>query len=309
MGIKDKTRKLFMLFTNPDYRFSFLFHRGFYKSMPDDEIVKRLWKYRMHTDLDLNNPQTFNEKLQWLKLHDHKPEYHIMADKYRVRKYIADTIGEEYLIPLIGVWDSPDDIDFDSMPSQFVLKCNHNSGLGMCICKDKSMLDIKNVKRELRKGLAEDFYYHSREWPYKDIPRKIIAEKYMTDESGTELKDYKVLCFGGVPKLIELHTGRFTDTHYQDFYNADWEKLAMNQLGEMSSPNLAPKPSCLDEMLKLSAVLSKNIPHVRVDWYIVNGKLYFGELTFFDASGFDPFNDIKDDYLLGSWIDLAGVKS
>ena len=161
------------------------------QSLNDEEYLKKAFKLNMGKELNLDNPQTFNEKLQWLKLHDRKSEYTIMVDKYLARDYIAKTIGEEYLIPLLGVWDSPDEIDFDALPDQFVLKCNHNSGLGMCICKDKSKLDIEKVKKELQKGLNENYYLHRREWPYKDVPRKIIAEKYMVDESGTELKDYK----------------------------------------------------------------------------------------------------------------------
>ena len=150
-----------------------------------------MYKASTGKELNLIQPETFNEKLQWLKLHDRKPEYTIMVDKYRVREYIAKTIGEQYLIPLLGVWDSPEEIDFEALPDQFVLKCNHNSGLGMCICKDKSKLNIEKVRRELKKGLADDYYSFTREWPYKDVPRKIICEKYMTD-SGDQLSDYKV---------------------------------------------------------------------------------------------------------------------
>ena len=159
------------------------------QSLNDEEFLRKAFKLNTGDELNLANPQTFNEKLQWLKLYDRKSEYTVMVDKYLVRDYIAKEIGEEYLIPLIGVWDSPDDIDFDALPNQFALKCNHNSGVGMCICKDKSKLDIAKVKAELAKGLKQDYYLCHREWPYKDVPRKIIAEKYMVDESGTDLKD------------------------------------------------------------------------------------------------------------------------
>ena len=258
----------------------------------------------MGTPLHLDAPQTFNEKLQWLKLYDRKPEYTMMVDKYRVREYIAQKIGAEYLIPLLGVWDSPDEIDFAALPEQFVLKCNHNSGLGMCICKDKSTLDLRKVRRELRKGLRQDYYLPGREWPYKDVPRKIIAEKYMVDtDGGDELSDYKVLCFNGVPKLIEVHKGRFGNQHTQDFYDANWDKTAFNQPDMPTSDEVMVKPVFMDEMLALSQVLSQGIPHVRVDWYYANHRLFFGELTFFDGSGFDPF-DGEQDLEIGSWLAL-----
>ena len=148
---------------------------GLYNSMPDRDYLERKFEALMGTPLHLDAPQTFNEKLQWLKLYDRKPEYTMMVDKYRVREYIAQKIGAEYLIPLLGVWDSPDEIDFAALPEQFVLKCNHNSGLGMCICKDKSTLNLRRVRRDLQKGLRQDYYLPGREWPYKDVPRKIIA--------------------------------------------------------------------------------------------------------------------------------------
>lgn len=284
-----------------------------FKLIPDKKYLKIMYEFYMNEKLDLRNPKTFNEKLQWLKLYDRKPEYTIMVDKYKVRDYIKEKIGEEYLIPLIGVWDNPDDIDFKALPNQFVLKCNHNSGLGMYICKDKSKLtpkDIETIQKNLAKGLAQDYYFLGREWPYKDVPRKIICEKYMEDKrtsescdcNAGELSDYKVLCFDGEPKLIELHHGRFTGHHTQDFYDVNWNRTKINQVGEESAPEVAQKPTCFDEMLRLSRILSEGIPHVRVDWYIVDGKLYFSELTFYDASGFDPFQDKADGLMLGSWI-------
>lgn len=285
-----------------DYRFLINAGFGLYNHMPDEEYLKRKFKACMGKELNLENPQTFNEKLQWLKLYDRKPEYTMMVDKVKVRDYIAETIGEEYLIPLLGVWEDPEDIDFDALPNQFVLKCNHNSGLGMCICKDKTQLDIPKVKRELKKGLAQDYYLTGREWPYKDVPRRIIAEKYMVDESGTELKDYKVMCFGGEPKLIQIHRGRF-GSHTQDFYDANWNKLDIEQ-GCVQSDIVLEAPSFLDKMLELSAALSKNMIQLRVDWYYVEGSLYFGESTFFDGSGFEKFTQEEWDNTLGSWIEL-----
>ena len=278
-----------------------------FKFIPDHLYLSIMYRFYLGTKLNLKNPKTFNEKLQWLKLFNRKNEYTIMVDKYRVRKYVANKIGSEYLIPLIGVWENVEEINFVTLPNQFVLKCNHNSGTGMCICKDKSKLDINHVKRELNKGLRENYYYLGREWPYKNVPRKIIAEQFMVDESGSELKDYKVLCFNGEPKLIELHQGRFTNHQSQDYYDLNWNKTSISQ-GNVagfgcSTINVA-KPKCLEKMIELTKILAKDIPQVRIDWYVINDKLYFGEITFFDGSGFDKFDDPKDDERLGDWIKI-----
>lgn len=286
-----------------DFRWSYLSSFGRYDDWDDESFLKKAFKCHMNRELNLEVPRTFNEKLQWLKLHDRKPEYTMMVDKYAVRKYIADTIGEEYLIPLLGVWDNPDDIDFDALPNQFVLKCNHNSGLGMCICKDKSKLDIEKIKAGLRKGLAQDYYLTCREWPYKNVKRRIIAEKYMSDEGKEELSDYKVLCFNGEPKIIEVHKGRFNGQHTADNYDIFWNKTDIEQYDLPKTDKILPKPAFLEEMLHLSKLLSKDLVHVRVDWYFANNRLYFGELTFFDGSGYNLFCGDADE-LLGSWIKL-----
>ena len=286
-----------------DFRWIYLANRGRFDGLDDETFLYRKYKACMGKELNLASPKTFNEKLQWLKLHDRKPEYTMMVDKYAVRKYIADTIGEEYLIPLLGVWDNPDDIDFDALPNQFVLKCNHNSGLGMCICKDKSKLNIEKVKAELRRGLKQDYYLTCREWPYKNVKRRIIAEKYISDEGKEELSDYKVLCFNGEPKIIEVHTGRFNGNHKADNYDTFWNKTDIEQYDLPKSDDIMPKPAFLEEMLHLSKLLSKNLIHVRVDWYFTNNRLYFGELTFFDGSGYNQFCGNADEFL-GSLIKL-----
>ena len=206
--------------------FEALNYRKMLNWVPDQLFLKAAFRARFGRKLDLNNPKTFNEKLQWMKLYNRKPEYTMMVDKYKVRNYIAEQLGEEYLIPLLGVWDDPDEIDFDALPNQFVLKCNHNSGLGMCICKDKSKLDIQSVEEELRKGLAQDYYLTGREWPYKNVPRKIICEKYMTDETEGDLKDYKFYCFNGKVKML----GIYSDRNKKCPTKADYfdEKLSMD---------------------------------------------------------------------------------
>ena len=227
--------------------------------------------------------------------------YTKLVDKFEVRKYIAEKIGEEYLIPLVGgPWNSPDEIDFDALPDRFVLKCTHDSG-GVIICKDKSKLDIPAAKAKLNKRLKRNYYWVNREWPYKDVPHRIIAEKYMEDESG-ELRDYKVLCFNGEPKLIELHMGRFTK-HTQDFYDTQWKRQNIIQ-GSPMADEPTPRPVFLDDMLKMSSELSKDFPHIRVDWYGIEGKLYLGELTMYDASGLCAFDLEEWDSELGSWIEL-----
>ena len=272
------------------------------KIIPDKLWIQIKYFQFFHKFCNLKNPQTFSEKLQWLKLYDRKPEYTMMVDKYKVREYIKEKLGEEYLIPLLGVWDDPDEIDFDTLPNQFVLKCNHNSGLGMCICKDKSKLNISRVKAELRKGLAQDYFLTGREWPYKDVPRKIICEKYMVDESGYELKDYKFFCFNGIPKIMFIASDRSTSPTF-DFYDMDFHHLAIKN-GHENSKKTLKKPQNFELMKELAVKLSKGYPQLRVDFYEINGKIYFGELTFFHWSGMVKFEPEEWDDKLGSYIRL-----
>lgn len=305
----NKFQKLVRVIFDQNMRVSVLGARGFYHTMPDEEYLKRLYKLNFGRDLDLENPCTFNEKLQWLKLHNRKPEYTMMVDKYKVREYIKEQLGEEYLIPLLGVWDDPDEIDFDALPNQFVLKCNHNSGLGMCICKDKSRLNIAKVKARLRKGMAQDYYMTGREWPYKDVPRKIICEKFMVDHSDWEgsdqgLTDYKFYCFDGEAKVVMIASDRYSKKQTRfDYFDRDYHQLSMTW-GNPNSEIPPAKPACYEEMLTIADRLSAGIPHVRVDLYNANGQIYFGELTFFDGSGLDKIEPEEWDYRLGSWIEL-----
>ncbi len=278
--------------------------------MPDKEYLEKKFYVTMGYPLDLNNPQTFNEKLQWLKLYDRKPEYTMMVDKYKVREYIKEKLGEEYLIPLLGVWDKAEDIDFDKLPNQFVLKCNHNSGLGMYICKDKSKLtqkEIKVIRKNLIKGLQQDYYLTGREWPYKNVPRKIIAEKYMEDETG-QLRDYKFYCFNGEPKIIMINSDREIGKTKADYFDMDfnWIDLKWGYEHALIKPS---KPINFKKMKELAVVLSKNIPELRVDFYEVNNKIYFGELTFFDGSGFDKIEPKEWDKKIGDWIDYTNLIS
>ena len=265
------------------------------------------WRYylEMRSKLNLDNPQTFSEKLQWLKLYNRRPEYTCMVDKYAVKEYVANIIGEEYIIPTLGVWDRFEDINFDVFPSQFVLKTTHGGGnTGVVICKDKNKFDLDAAKTKLNRSLKRNIYKYYREWPYKDVQPRIIAEQYMEDESGYELNDYKFFCFDGEVKAILIATERHTKNGpYFDYFDKDFNHLPFEQGGPNSNKQIE-KPEKLDEMCEVSRKLSKGIPHVRVDLYCVKGKIYFGELTFFDSSGLAEFNPKEWNYTFGSWIKL-----
>lgn len=281
-----------------------LIRMGFLDFLPDEPFLKLRYRIEMGKKLNLKNPQTFNEKLQWLKLYDRKPEYTKMVDKYEVRKYIAEKIGEEYLIPLLGVWDSFDEIDFDKLPNQFVLKCTHDSG-GLVICKDKSQLDIAAAKKKIEKCLKRNFYYITREWPYKNVKPRIIAEKYMVTEDGQEIKDFKVHNFNGKPEFILVCDGRFSPEGLtEDFYDTSWKHMNISRLDIPNKQEHHPKPQTLEKMIELSESLAKSIPFVRTDFYEVSDKIYFGEITFFPASGLKGFVPMEWDYKWGKLIKL-----
>lgn len=301
MRVNRLVRGAFRYLSDPCYRFLFRASRGKYNAMPDREFLSAMYKAIFGQEINWETPTGFNEKLQWLKLYNRRPEYTMMVDKYLVRDYIAQVLGEEFLIPLLGVWDSPEDIDFDRLPDQFVLKCNHNSGLGMCICRDKSKLDINRTVRGLKAGLAEDYYLRHREWPYKDVPRKIIAEQFM----GADLMDYKIHCFSGEPRFVLVCSDRFSaDGLKEDFYDTEWNLMDLHRPKHPNSKNGVERPRQLEQMLEYSKKLAKDIPFVRVDFYIVDSHIYFGEMTFFPASGFEAFAPAQWDATLGSWLTL-----
>lgn len=269
---------------------------------PDELYLKMLFPLRTGYKLNLKNPQTFNEKLQWLKLNNRKPEMVKMVDKVDAKEYVANIIGEEYIIPTLGVYNSVDEIDFNKLPNQFVLKCTHDSG-GIVICSDKSKLDIEAAKDKLRRGMKVNYYYQNREWPYKQVKPRIIAEQYMVDESGYELKDYKFFCFDGEVKLLFIASDRGSKTEETkfDFFDADFNHLPFTN-GHPNSIKKIAKPQGFEEMKKIAALLSKGHPHLRVDLYDINGKIYFGELTFYHWSGMTPFEPIEWDNKLGEMI-------
>ena len=299
-------QQLAKFITNPQYRFYILSRYGFFNYWPDEKYLKRKFELVFGYELDLENPQTFNEKLQWLKLYDRNPLYTTLVDKVAVKEYVANRIGSQYIISTLGVWEKAEDIDFDNLPNQFVLKCNHNSGLGMCICKDKSKLDVRKVKKELAKGLKQDYYLTNREWPYKNVPPRIIAEPFLTDNTHSDLVDYKFFCFSGVPKYCQVISDRSTNECI-DFFDMEWDLQEFTGLQcphYPHYPHKIDKPNCLEQMKQACGVLAKGILFVRVDFYEVQGKMYFGEMTFYPASGFGEFSPKEWNKKIGDLVVL-----
>lgn len=253
---------------------------------------------------NFKNPQTYNEKLQWLKLYYKNPDYEKMVDKISAKDYVAQIIGPQYIIPTLGIWDDVESIDWDCLPNQFVIKCSSDSG-GIVVCKDKKILDLKVAKAKLLKGWGRNYYRYNKEYPYKNLKPRIIAEEYMEDESGFELKDYKIFCFDGVPKFLFVASDRQAkgeETKF-DFFDLEWNHIPVTN-GHPNSTKKIEKPQNFSEMLQVASKLSQGMSHVRVDLYNVNGKIYFGELTFFHWSGMTPFYPQKWDYIFGDYIKL-----
>ncbi len=272
--------------------------------LPDEWYIQLLYFYHFHRFANLENPQTFNEKLQWLKLHDHNPLYTTLVDKYAVKKWVADKIGEQYVIPTLGVWEKAEDINFDQLPNRFVLKCTHDSG-SIVICRDKSKLDKKAIIVKLSLALKNNGYWYGREWPYKNVPPRIIAEKYMTDDDSIqELKDFKLMCFNGKVKCSFVCTERFTKQGLKiTFYDTNWDVMPFERHYLRSKTPIA-KPLNYDEMVELAEKLSKDIPFVRVDFYSVKGHTYFGEMTFYPGSGLEAFSPSEWNKEIGSYLQL-----
>lgn len=271
------------------------------RKMEDKRYLKLAYLFSMGEKLDFNNVKTFNEKLQWLKVNDRKPIYTTMADKYLAKDFVDKTIGNGYTVPVYKTWENADDIDISELPEQFVLKTNHDNA-SVFICRDKSKFDINQARKALGKSLKNNFYYQYREWPYKNIKPLIFAEKYL--DMGDALIDYKVMCFMGEPRYIQLNYVSPTK-HYQDFYSIDWKLLDINQSAYVdSSKQQCEPPKQLEEMLDLSRKLAKDTYFLRVDWFISEGKLYSGELTFFDGAGFTPYDDKRVDEEMGALIKL-----
>ncbi|MBO2523024.1 MAG: glycosyl transferase [Bacteroidetes bacterium] len=301
--------KIIKVIKNPRKAIRFLLNNLLKSVAPlikDDTLyIKLKWKLSMDYPLNLDNPTTFSEKLQWLKLHDHNPDYIKMVDKVEAKKYVASIIGEEFIIPTIGVYNTVEEINFDELPNQFVLKCTHDSN-GMVICKDKKTFDIDRAKEKLKKGLGQSYYCLNREWPYKNVKPRIIAEQFMSeDEQKAELKDYKWFCFNGEPEYLFIATDRFTNGEQTkfDFYDSSFNHLPIIN-GHPNASVEIKKPESFEHMKEIAARLSQNIPHVRVDLYDIKGKIYFGELTFYHWSGFMPFDPHEWDVKFGELITM-----
>ncbi len=275
--------------------------RGGFRFLNDEDYLKLMYRCRFGKKLNLDSPETFNEKLQWLKIHNRNPLYTKLVDKYEAKQYVADRLGEEYIIPTIGVWDSFDDINFEQLPNQFVLKCTHDSG-GLVICRDKNKLDMDEARKKIRRSLRRNYYWAGREWPYKDVKPRIIAEKYMEDNSG-ELRDYKIFNFDGEPKIIQVDYNRFVN-HKRTLYSTDWKYIEA-EIGYPADPMIDIKrPQCLEELLKLARQLSEGFTYIRTDFYVIDDKILFGELTFYAESGFQKITPDRFNETLGKWINL-----
>ena len=274
----------------------------YYKSMPDEYIIKKRFKKRLRRELQLGDPQGYNDKLQWLKLYWHDPVAIKCADKYEVRQYVADKIGNKYLNVLYGVYESVNEINLDELPKSFVLKATHGSGFNI-ICKDKTVMDWPKEFRKMRRWLKRNYYWKSREWVYKDIAPRIVCEKYLEEKDAADLRDYKIFCFGGEPKLIQVDFDRFKN-HRRNIYDFEWNLMDVEIKYPRDASIIINKPPNIDLLLDLSRKLSQGFPHVRVDFYLVNGQILFGELTFFHASGRGKFKPEEFELVMGEWLQL-----
>lgn len=273
----------------------------------DKNYLRLKYLLLMKRKINIEKPITYNEKLQWLKLYDRKPEYTKMVDKYEVKDYVAKQIGEKYIIPTIGVWDKFEDIDFAKLPNKFVLKCTHDSG-GIFICKDKSEFDIAKAKKKIKKSLKRNYYYSGREWPYKNVKPRIIIEEYMYNGNEPDLFDYKFMCFNGKVMCSFVCSERYLESGLKiTFFDRDWKRMPFQRKYNNSDIEIE-KPKNYDLMIELAEKLSKNIPFVRVDFYEIDGNVYFGELTFFPGGGFEPFYPEEWDIKLGNMLELPKEK-
>lgn len=302
----SKVNKVIQYLIDPDYRVIKNAKLGLYNRLSDEDFIKLLFKAEMGYDPDLENPKTFNEKLQWIKLYDHNPLYTKMVDKIAVKDYVREKIGDEHIIKTLGIWDSYDDIDFETLPEQFVLKCNHDSG-GLVIVKDKEKLDRRKAGKIISSSLKVNYYKKYREWPYKNVQPRIIAETYVVDEATNSLNDYKFFCFNGKVKCFKIDFNRFVK-HQANYYD---ENCNLLPFGEKDFPRDSSAdikmPPVIDEMKKMAEIIAAGHPFLRVDLYYANNHIYFGEITFFPASGFGKIEPVEWDSILGEWINLEMI--
>lgn len=300
-------RKIIKALKNPRLAIIYLLNQKISRIISDKLYLKIKYRLCIGKKLDLNNPKALNEKMQWSKLYDRNPLYTNLVDKYKVREYIKNAIGEEYLIPLLGVYDSYDEIDFNSLPNEFVLKPNHTSG-DIYICHDKDQIDHRKLEKDIKRWLKRQYYWIHREWPYKNVKPRIVCEKYMVDHDSGDMKDYKIECFNGKATGTYVCLQRESKEGLAiDYYDMNWNFIP-GGVDFRSSGILLQRPKNFNEMIEIAEELSRDIPYVRIDLYEINGKVYFGELTFFPGAGFVPFKPDSFDYLLGSWLELPSKK-
>lgn len=297
------------VFRNPSILVPVLGRRGFLHSMSDEKYLKYSFRGYLGRDLDLNNPKGFNEKLQWLKLHDRNPLYTTLVDKYRVKEWVADKIGPQYVTETYAVWESAGDIDISNLPERFVLKTNHDSG-GIAICRDRKTFDLDAAKHKLAKHLKTNFFWSGREWPYKNVKPLVFAEEYLDPADGMDdLPDYKLYRFNTGHVVTCAMTERFSESGYTaTYFDEDWRRLDMADVGHGTRPDI-PMPGQFGLMKELSEKLAEGMPFVRVDFYVSTSRLLFGEMTFYSASGFEDWEPSGWDERLGSWIRLGGGSS
>ncbi len=302
-------RKINRFISNPRLLGSYLVAKYANYIRNDKLYLELKYYFVMGKRLNLSNPKGYNEKLQWLKLYYRNPDYTKLVDKYSVKEHVSSIIGNGYIIPTIGAWDTPAEIEWDKLPEQFVLKTTHGGGNeGVIICKNKSSIDKHSVICMLNKAMDLDLFVSSREWPYKNIRRRIIAEPFLEDSETGELRDYKFFCFNGKVKALFVATERQTRKEpFFNFFDENYNSLDIKQ-GHPRSENTPEKPSKFEQMKALAEKLSSGFPHVRVDLYQANNRVYFGEFTFYHFGGLVPFEPKEWDLKFGSWLDLSQIK-
>lgn len=301
MEIHDKVQKAV---ADPWYIIRGLASKNLLNFLSDRTYLKLMYYAHFQTKLNLSEPQTYNEKLQWLKLYHRNPEYTIMVDKYEVRDYIREKIGEKYLNTLLGVWKTPEEIDFEELPDKFVLKTTHNSG-GYVICDNKDKLDWESAKQILSKYLNKNYFNIGREYPYLNVEPRVIAEEFLEQDNGEELRDYRFFCFNGEPKFVSVDFS-ITDKSRtrRNLYDLNWDLLEASISYPHEEDFIVNKPDKFEEMIQLSKQISKGIPHTRVDFYYINKQIIFGEITFYHQNGWGKFTPEEFNKQLGDWITL-----
>lgn len=297
------------LLSNPRSMILSLNNHGLMDFLSDKINISWMYYASFGRRLNLKDPHTFNEKIQWLKLYDRNPLYILLVDKSAVKEYVSERIGVQYVIPSYGVWNQFDDINFDLLPNQFVLKTTHDGGgAGVIICTNKEELNTNDAKQRINKSLKRDVYKNLREWPYKNVPHRILAEKLLLND-GCPLQDYKIHCFNGEPKLILVCKDRYESSGLtEDFFDCSWNHIPVRRPKHPNSSTPIEAPEELGQMLELSRQLSAGIPFVRTDFYLVNHQVFFGEMTFYPTSGYTAFVPDKYDTIIGQWLDLTSIK-